>query len=138
MERKYYTWRYEEKQRRREDNVLLQDCVQDLDKRDENRNKWKVMRRKFFERGGWSVGEVLNMINAGVNVETELRKRGEDNEAQQQNNKIDNSSYNKIYRHTRTTGLPIYLKRKSKELHSIARWRVGNEELANRYWIFKF
>ena len=75
------------------------------------------------------------MRNAALDVIGEMKKRDKMVLEQEQKNKIDNSKYNKKYKHIITTDIPKYLHKESKRKQSIvARFRLGNEELSNRYW----
>ena len=56
---------------------------------------------------------------------------------QEELSEIEKSRYNKKYKYIRTTELPEYMKRpgKNNKHKIIARFRTGNEEEENKYWL---
>lgn len=130
--------KYEEKIRKNTKSKLLQELIRDLDKnREEVEGRWLESRRKYWERCGWSGIEVKNMRDSEVDIVKEMKMRDDDVLHQEELSEIEKSRYNKKYEYIRTTELPEYMKRpgKNNKHKIIARFRTGNEEEENKYWL---
>ena len=128
-------WKFEEKMRR-SGNMIVKECIEQIDREANDIKGCSSHRREYFERVGWSWAEIKRMMEVGMNVAGELKKRDEALLGQEQWNKIQNARYNKRYKELRTEELPSYLKERGHKNSQgiIARFRCGNEERINRYW----
>jgi hypothetical protein len=66
----------------------------------------------------------------------ELSERDRDTDKQERRKRIRESRYNREYERCVTEDVPVYLgKESAKERKMMARFRCGNEERENRYWM---
>ena len=130
------SWRHEKEVRKKKKKYLIA-CIEDIDKNeDKKERKWLQKRKGYMERNGWSVQEVRRMIEKGVNAEEEFIKRDRQLEGQERWNNLENAKFCPRYKNIRgERNLPIYLNGWQKDVQVIARFRLGNEEAANKYWI---
>lgn len=132
-------WRYEMKVRKNENNnILLSNCTKELSKNRETALKgWMKRRTNYFWRNGWSVEEIERMEQAGIDSEKELKKRDKTSIETEQYNRLQEAKYNTWYKYIKTTELPRYLDRRGRKENQslIGRWRCGNEERGNMYWL---
>jgi hypothetical protein len=66
----------------------------------------------------------------------ELSERDRDTDKQERRERIREARYNREYERCVTEDVPVYLGREStKERKMMARFRCGNEERENKYWM---
>jgi hypothetical protein len=66
----------------------------------------------------------------------ELSERDRDTDKQERRERIRESRYNREYERCVTEDVPVYLGRESaKERKMMARFRCGNKERENKYWM---
>lgn len=101
----------------------------------EEKDRYSKQRVGFYNGLGWSTREIENRKRAGKNIVEEVERRKTDIENQILEGKIRESKYNKKYKEFMPKGLPKYLEGwgKDKRIKTLARFRCGNFEEANRY-----
>jgi hypothetical protein len=69
-------------------------------------------------------------------MNVELSERNKDTDKQEGRERIKESRYNRDYEKCMTEEIPEYLRRESaRERKMMGRFRFGNEERENRYWM---
>jgi hypothetical protein len=69
-------------------------------------------------------------------INVELSERDKDTDKQERRERIKESRYNRQYEMCLTEKIPQYLRRESAtERKTMTRFRCGNEERENRYWM---
>ena len=80
--------------------------------------------------------EIERKREMGVSMREELCMRDRDIDKQERRASVSKSRYNADYRKIITETIPKYLDRESaKEKKIIARFRCGNEERNNKFWV---
>ncbi|XP_071055483.1 uncharacterized protein [Onthophagus taurus] len=94
-------------------------------------------REEYFRRVGYSVKAIDDRRREGIEMWKELESRDRDVQRQERRGQIRESRYNPKYEEIITEGLPKYLSVEGDEegKRMVARFRCGNEERANRYWM---
>ena len=130
--------KFELRKRNKNDNKILQECLKEMDRENNNNiGKWKKRREDYFHRNGLSVCEGLRRAQIGTKkLLTELKNRDEAVQHQENLKKIDKSKYNPHYKEIVLYKRAKYLKEFTGKGNQKmkARWRCGNEEKQNRYW----
>lgn len=128
--------KFELRARRNENKTLLQECIKE---RVNGKVKSKNIqdRDEYLKGKGFSQAALELEMQEGKDVIEELVKRDKEIQGQTQYNRIQNSNYNRRYKHCKTFGLPAYLKKSgtkgSQKL--IARARCGSIEERNKHWL---
>lgn len=127
---------FERTMKRETNNMLLRECRREMDKKNKRETKWKKDREEFLEKKGWSRWEMEAKEERGEDIITEWmeRDRAEVNKAHQE--RIERTRYIPEYNSWQKDGIPEYLEKPGEngETKMIARFRCGNEALANRFW----
>lgn len=128
--------KFEEKIREKSENKIMKECLREIERDKEDRNRWKEDREMYFRRNGMSGIEVKRLRDGEYEVINELIERDIENQRQIQQNRIQNSRYNTRYKKLITRGTPEYLRKQGKKDFQkvIARFRCGNEERRNKFW----
>ncbi|KAJ3656822.1 hypothetical protein Zmor_015867 [Zophobas morio] len=93
-------------------------------------------RQGYYERLGYAWMEIARKREMGVSMREELCMRDRDIDKQERRASVSKSRYNVDYRKIITKTIPKYLDRESaKEKKIIARFRCGNEERNNKFWV---
>jgi hypothetical protein len=93
-------------------------------------------REKYCRRNGYAREEVERMRAEGRWMCAELSERDRDTDKQERRERIREARYNREYERCVTEEVPVYLGREStKERKMMARFRCGNEERENKYWM---
>jgi hypothetical protein len=124
--------RYETKIRRQRTNKILTKILKDMDG-GRTKTRWTEDRRKYFERCGWSEGEVRRRIEEGEEVGEELTERDRQVQQQGQRNKINTSKYNTNYKYFTISQQPPAYLTATKNFKSISQEAKMRCEGA-RYW----
>lgn len=126
--------KFEERMKERKECKILLEGWKEREK-DEGKEK-KGEREKYYERNGYSVREIERKRRMGIGMKEELSMRDRDIDMQERRMRIRESRYNSEYERIMTEDKPKYLERESvKEKKMIARFRCGNEERDNRFWL---
>lgn len=126
--------KYEENLRHRVECKILQECWREK-MRDDGKGALKE-REQFYRRCGYVSSEIERMREDGRQMREEIVMRDRDVQKQERRARINESRYNAAYNKIMTEELPLYLGRENgKERKLIARFRCGNEERENRYWM---
>ncbi|KAJ3656884.1 hypothetical protein Zmor_015929 [Zophobas morio] len=113
---------FKEKFSERGDCKILQEC-------------WKE-RDKYYEGKGYACEEIERMREMGRSMKEELSVRDKDIDKQEPRSRISESRYNAEYRKLVKDEVPKYTRRESiKEKRLMARFRCGNEEEENNFWM---
>lgn len=125
-------------------NKLLMECWKismDLNRRAVE-TPWTTTRREFLDKvNGKKWGELMDSRaeNLGKLAEEEgiMRNKMAEREEEERWRKIFGSKYNGKYVETIVGKAPAYLEKNFKkgEVRTIARFRLGNEERCNNYWL---
>lgn len=105
-----------------------------------NREKWKTSRKEHLESLGWSLEYYANhKLTESKNVGDQARKINRGKETQEEEAKLRESKFAKEYKviARQINGKPRYLTKqnnKKSELETRARFRLGTETRANKYW----
>lgn len=129
--------KFEEKLERGEGGELARMCWEEMKGKNRGEeSEWEKERRKYCEERGYSVEELKRRREKGRSMVGELEERDKELQGQENGKKIRESSYNNWYREIVTVGKPRYLRgrRKEEKRRRIARFRLGNEMRAGRYW----
>ena len=123
---------YEKTIRKSENKTLLIECIKEMDRRNEinEGTSWDSMRTKYFERNGFSVTRMNELLYNEPKITQILTTNDEDNQKQQQYKRILASNYNKNYKLLMKPGLPFYLHRTNTNIKEFAKRRCEG----NRYW----
>ncbi|XP_068900490.1 golgin subfamily A member 6-like protein 25 [Tenebrio molitor] len=96
----------------------------------------RMQREKYCRRNGYASEEVERMREEGRWMCAELSERDRDTDKQERRERIREARYNREYERCVTEDVPVYLGREStKERKMMARFRCGNEERENKYWM---
>ena len=99
------------------------------------KNKWKE-RKWYYEKNGYACEMIEKYRQYGRWMHEELKARDNDIKMQERREKIRESRYNAKYVELISENIPRYLERESvKEKRMIARYRCGNEERENKFWL---
>jgi hypothetical protein len=111
--------------------------VQDFDGMLERKKKnTKKEREKYYQRKVYASEEVERLRAKRRWMNVDLSERDKDTGKQERRERIKESSYNREYEKCMAEEIPAYLERESaKERKMMARFRCGNEEKENRYWM---
>ncbi|KAJ3621596.1 hypothetical protein MTP99_003712 [Tenebrio molitor] len=100
------------------------------------KNTEKKEKEKSYQRNGYASEEMERLRAKGGWMNVELSERDKDIDKQERRKRIKESRYNRKYERCMTEEIPEYLGRESaKERKMMARFRCGNEERENRYWV---
>jgi hypothetical protein len=123
--------KFEDKMGGREECRILTDCY-----REKKKNADEKEREKYCRRNGYASEEVERMRAEGRWMCAELSERDRDTDKQERRERIREARYNREYERCVTEDVPVYLGREStKERKMMARFRCGNEERENKYWM---
>ena len=133
--------RFEEKLERGKGGELGEVCMREKRKneRETRMDEWSkesIKRRNFLWRCGLSE---IAMNELGENKWKCVKERDREVDGQERGEKIRASRSCVNYERAWGDGLPKYMRickrNEGKKMQLIARWRCGNEELGNRYWL---
>ncbi|XP_071052447.1 uncharacterized protein [Onthophagus taurus] len=127
--------KYEERIKGRPSCGILGECWREI--REGKVRYGKGHRDNYYRRAGYSVTEINSRRRVGREMWRELRDRDRDVQRQERRTQIKEGRYNERYRNIITEGLPRYLllERDEEGKKLVARFRCGNEERANKYWM---
>jgi hypothetical protein len=101
----------------------------------EEKNKEKE-RKKHCQRNEYASEEVERLRAKRRWMNVELSERVKDTDKQERRKRLKESRYYSEYERCMTKEIPGYLGRESgRERKMMARFRCGNEEKENRYWM---
>lgn len=129
--------KYEEKIGKTVNKELLRECYRVMKRKEtagQEYNKWEEKRKKFYENQGYSTTEIDRIRNMEESITSTITARSKDIEIQERRQKIEHSRYCPRYKYLITMGEAEYLEKENKNMITIARYRVGNEELSSEYW----
>lgn len=102
-------------------------------------------REKYYNRNGWGVVAIDNMVREERNLIKELRKREWDIQMKSEDSRIRQARYNTYYKEIGAiASMPIYLLlgsnilgnlKKNKGVNALIRLRCGNMEEYIKYWL---
>lgn len=129
--------RFEEKAIRERYRKLVVECVKEKE-REGNEKTLISDRERFYRENGYSTEGIKSLREKEMNVVCVVRERERERLGQWLEEKIiEKTKYNERYKEIKVVGLLKYLRTKgikgSQKL--IARWRCGNEEERNKYWL---
>jgi hypothetical protein len=123
--------KFEDRMGGREECRILTECY-----REKKKNADEKEREKYCRRNGYAREEVERMRAEGRWMCAELSERDRDTDKQERRERIREARYNREYERCVTEEVPVYLGREStKERKMMARFRCGNEERENKYWM---
>jgi hypothetical protein len=123
--------KFEDRMGGREECRILTECY-----REKKKNADEKERAKYCRRNGYASEEVERMRAEGRWMCAELSERDRDTDKQERRERIREARYNREYERCVTEDVPVYLGREStKERKMMARFRCGNEERENKYWV---
>ncbi|KAH0819191.1 hypothetical protein GEV33_003600 [Tenebrio molitor] len=123
--------KFEDRMGGREECRILTECY-----REKKKNADEKEREKYCRRNGYASEEVERMRAEGRWMCAELSERDRDTDKQERRERIREARYNREYERCVTEDVPVYLGREStKERKMMARFRCGNEERENKYWM---
>ncbi|KAH0811711.1 hypothetical protein GEV33_011080 [Tenebrio molitor] len=123
--------KFEDRMGGREECRILTECY-----REKKKNADEKEREKYCRRNGYAREEVERMRAEGRWMCAELSERDRDTDKQERRERIREARYNREYERCVTEDVPVYLGREStKERKMMARFRCGNEERENKYWM---
>jgi hypothetical protein len=123
--------KFEDRMGGREECRILTECY-----REKKKNADEKEREKYCRRNGYAREEVERMRAEGRWMCAELSERDRDTDKQERRERIKEARYNREYERCVTEEVPVYLGREStKERKMMARFRCGNEERENKYWV---
>lgn len=129
---------YEEKAKLSNKN-LIKECIREIekDKQKEDVGEWEAYREDCWDKVNFNKEERDRIRGQEESVAVELYNRWIKRENECRMIKLENSKSCSRYKDIRTENIPIYLTKdmRGKDKCIIARFRVGNEEKANKYWI---
>jgi len=128
--------KYEEKLLKDRERKLVMDCIKEKE-REGMKSAATEEREKFFRQNGYSF-EGIRILRVEVrSVADNIRRREKERLGQWLDNKIRDSKYNVRYKDIAAFGKPGYLRRRKENgsQKTIARWRCGNEEERNKFWL---
>lgn len=126
--------KYEERMRDREECKILLECWRERNKKKEG-GIWND-REQYYKRNGYASEEVERIRGSGYVLTEELKMRDRDVEMQERLERIRESRYHRNYEKLMTKERPKYLERENaKERRMVARFRCGNEEKGNKFWL---
>ncbi|KAJ3619348.1 hypothetical protein MTP99_005037 [Tenebrio molitor] len=101
--------------------------------RKEKEHEEERQREKYYQRNGYASEEVDRLRAKGRLMTPELSERDKDTDKQERRKSIKKS---REYERCMTEEIPEYLgKESAKERKMMARFRCGNEERENSYWM---
>lgn len=140
--------KYEEKIMKNEGNELLKECIKvknklsidiRINRKRESAELWKKTRKKYLEEKGWSLEYYKQEMErkGGLWIEAEEISRCQ--ERQKIEEKLRKSKYAEEYREIVPDAMetPEYINGKQNQRNALelyARFRLGSETRANRYW----
>jgi hypothetical protein len=123
--------KFEDRMGGREECRILTECYRGKKKNADGRE-----REKYCRRNGYASEEVERVRAEGRWMCAELSERDRDTDKQERRERIRESRYNREYERCVTEDILVYLgKESAKERKMMARFRCGNEERENRYWM---
>ncbi|XP_068914676.1 uncharacterized protein F23F12.8-like [Tenebrio molitor] len=123
--------KFEDRMGGREECRILTECY-----REKKKNADEKEREKYCRRNGYASEEVESVRAEGRWMCAELSERDRDTDKQERRERIRESRYNREYERCVTEDVPVYLGREStKERKMMAKFRCGNEERENKYWM---
>jgi len=140
--------KYEEKIMKNEGNELIKECIKvknkfsleiRSNKKGETGEKWKYARKKYFEEKGWSMEYYNCKMENGSGIWIELEEISKSIERQIWNEKLEKSRFAMEYKNLVPEAMkkPEYLRKENNSRRAMemkARFRLGTETKANRYW----
>jgi hypothetical protein len=118
----------------REECRILKECW-----REKRKNTEKKEREKYYQRYGFAIEKVERLRAKGRWMNAGLSERDKDTDKQERRERIKESRCNRKYSYfakCMTEENPQHLGRDSeRERKMMARFRCGNEERENRYWM---
>lgn len=127
---------FEKVMRYKTNNGLLRECRKELDKEPRRTTKWRRQREEFLEAKGWSRWEMEAREQNGEDITTEWMEKDRAEVYKIREERIRNTRYLPEYNTWRVQGIPGYLTKPGEkgEIKMMARFRCGNEGLANKFW----
>jgi hypothetical protein len=122
--------KFEDKVDGREEFRIMTECW-----REKKKNTEKKEKEKYYQRKGYASEEVERLRAKGRWMNVDLSERDKDTGKQERRERIKESRYNREYEKWRAEEIPAYLRESAKERKMVARFRCGNEERENRYWM---
>ncbi|XP_053989994.1 uncharacterized protein LOC128882420 [Hylaeus volcanicus] len=97
--------------------------------------EWEEERREFWERKGWSIGEVEEWRDEGRLRGEEIVRREKEVQREERWRKIMESRYNTWYKMIKGEQVPRYLKKNWEEMRwqLVAGYRLGDKMKRGRY-----
>ena len=128
---------FEKKIRTKTENLILKECIRELDKLEKPERGWCKLRKEFYEANGIGKEEVIRRMTEGQDVATQVSERSREIQMQHQDNKIRSAKYCERYVNIRSRqDRAVYLchRGRNKKQTILCRFRCGCEERASRYW----
>jgi hypothetical protein len=114
--------------------VQEQDTNRMLERKEKNTEKKE--REKYYQRNGYASEEVERLRAKGRWMNVELSEKDKDTDRQERRERIKESRYSRKYERCITEQISEDLGREiAKERKMMARFRCGNKERENRYWM---
>ena len=120
------------------DKKLVKDCLFEIEKEKQIEiGEWELKRVNCLEKVNLGKKEREKIRNDEGNIVRELFERWVRKDSEWRKEKIEKSKSCGRYKIIVTEKIPEYMTKelKSKERKVLARFRVGNEERANKYWM---
>ncbi|KAJ3656992.1 hypothetical protein Zmor_016028 [Zophobas morio] len=107
----------------------------ETNKKGRRKHVW-IERDKYYEGKGYACEEIGRMREMERGMKEELSVRDKDMDKQERRSRISESRYNAEYRKIVKDEVRKYTHRESiKEKRMMARFRCGNEEKENNFWM---
>jgi len=140
--------KYEEKIMKSEGNDLIKECIRvknkfssemRINKKRETSERWKNSRKEYFEEKGWSINYYDQKMKNGSEIWIGLEEISKCIERQKWEEKLDKSKFAKEYKNLVPEAMkkPEYLRKENNPKRAMemrARFRLGTETRANKYW----
>jgi len=140
--------KYEKKIIKSEGNDLIKECIKiknkfsseiRINKKGEKSEKWKKARKKFLEEKGWSTEYYNHEMKNGSGIWIDLEEISKCIDRQKWEEKLERSRFAKKYKNLVPEAMekPEYLRNednRNKTMEIKARFRLGTETRANKYW----
>jgi len=127
---------FEEKAVKGGEKKLVIECIKEKEK-DGIGSEVGIDKELFLRRNGYSSEGINDLRERDVNIAAILRGKEKERLGQWMDGKIMATRYNTRYKMLTTFGIPRYLREKGTKgsQSMIARWRCGNEEEGNKFWL---
>ena len=121
------------------DKQLVKACIDEIEREKSNQEegKWENCRKVCWRNVNLEKGERDRVRGQKESVVKLLCERWGEKDKEARKTKIDISKSNRRYKELMTEKIPEYLTKDMKgyERNLLARFRLGNEERANKYWM---